>query len=133
MLDRRNNATIGASITDFVNEIATADSVIVVGTREYVKKYKNQDPKYGTFVAAEMDLINQRLTGSKTFKDSVLPVLLEGESSTSFPVLLRGRVYARLNAQENYFATLLDIVLSPYKVQFDDPAIVDLRESLRQE
>jgi hypothetical protein len=46
---------------DSRKRISAVAKIVVVGTPEYLKKYSS--PK-GTIVAAEVDLINQRLTGS---------------------------------------------------------------------
>jgi hypothetical protein len=103
IIDRKNNAAVGSSVTAFVNRIEKTEFVIVVGTPEYLEKYNNIDESRGTFVAAEMDLINQRLTGTRAHKDSVLPLVLSGDKTTSLPPLLRGRVYADFRSDEVYF------------------------------
>ena len=49
-------------------------------------------------VAAEVDLINQRLTGTELQEPSVLPVLLEGTAHAALPPLVGSRVYADFRA-----------------------------------
>jgi hypothetical protein len=94
LLDRWANARIGASVHRFVERIAGAERIIVVGTPLYRAKYDNDQPMGAFVVAAEGDLIGKRMIGSEADKESVLPVLLDGVSDSSFPPLLQGRVYA---------------------------------------
>jgi len=128
LVDRKDNAKIGSSITTFVNQIEQVDFVVVVGTPEYMSKYKNLEAARGTFVSAEMDIINQRLTGPKKSKDSVLPVLLAGDKFSSLPPLLRGRVHARFEEEESYFPSLFDILLALYDFSSDEQTIYELRQ-----
>ena len=74
--------------------------------------------------------INQRLTGSEKQKRTVLPVLLEGDEEAAFPPLMQGRVYADFRSETTYFATLFDLILSLYSIDFHDRAVADLRETL---
>jgi hypothetical protein len=83
-------------------------------------------------VAAEVDLINNRLIGTEPQKQSVLPLLLDGEKTTSLPPLLQGRVYADFRDERAYFAAALDLILSLYQLPPNHPAVADLRESLRE-
>ena len=46
----------------------------------------------GYVVAAEVDLIATRLLATEQKKETVLPLLLEGERETSLPPLLHSRV-----------------------------------------
>lgn len=70
--------------------------------------------------------------GTEEEKESVLPVLLAGKKKSSFPPLLHGRVYADFRDQQAYFTTAFDLILSLYEIPFGDPAVADLRESLRE-
>ena len=79
-----------------------------------------------------MDLINQILTtGTNEQKESILPLLLAGNQQVSLPPFLRGKAYADFRREELYFASLFDLILSLYKIPFSDPAVIDLRDSLR--
>ena len=51
-------------------------------------------------MAAEVDMISNRLLGTEEQKQTVLPVLLVGEKTSSLPPLLHGRVYADFRAKE---------------------------------
>lgn len=130
LIDRKNSAVVGTSIATFVNRIEETEFVLVVGTPEYLEKYKNLDPKRGTMVAAEMDILNQRLTGPGRSKDSVLPILLAGSGDASLPPLLRGRVYADFRSEEGYFAGLFDLILALYRIAPDKGNVFDLRQSI---
>ena len=131
VLDRWENAKIGASIPRFVERVATCDRVVVVGTPLYRHKYDNDEPMGGYVVAAEGDLIGKRMIGKEKKKDTVLPVLLAGAEEKSFPPLLHGRVYADFRNEKTYFATAFDLILSLYDIDFRDQAVADLRDSLR--
>ena len=133
LLDRWDNVRIGASVHRFVERIATADKVLVVGTPAYRKKYSSKSPMGRYVVASEGDLIGKRLISSSEGNESALPLLLAGTEETSFPPLLQGRVYADFRDPEAYFATLFDVILSLYAISVTDKSVADSRESLRQE
>jgi hypothetical protein len=82
-------------------------------------------------VAAEVDLINLRLTGTEEEKATVLPLLLEGTDRSSLPPLVRGKVYGSFLDENLYFPSLFDLILTLYRIPFGHPAVSDLRESLR--
>jgi hypothetical protein len=107
VLDRWENARIGAGIPRFVERIGESERVIVVGTQLYRKKYENNEPMRGYVVGAEGDLIGKRMIGTEARKESVLPVLLEGTEDSAFPPLLHGRVYADFRKNEAYFDVAL--------------------------
>ena len=130
VLDRWENARIGASVPRFVERVEKTDRVIVVGTPLYRKKYDNNEPMRGFVVAAEGDLIGKRMIGTEAEKESVLPVLLEGTEESAFPPLLQGRVYADFRNKEAYFATMFELLLSLLQILPQDPVAIDLRESL---
>ena len=127
LLDRWENARIGASVARFVERAARADRVIVVGTPAYPRKYENGE--LGRFVlAAEGDLIAQRMIGTESGKQTVLPVLLAGTDESSFPPLLQGRVYADLRTPESYFAAAFDLILGLYGIPPQHPVGTELRQ-----
>jgi len=131
VLDRWHNAQIGASVARFVERIEKSDRIVMIGTPLYRRKYENKDVNAGYVVAAEVDLIHNRLLGTEPQKQSVLPLLLAGEKTASLPPLLHGRVYADFRDETAYFKTAFDLILSLYRIQPNDPAVADLRESLR--
>jgi small GTP-binding protein len=133
VLDRWDNAQIGADVARFIERIEKVDRIVMVGTPLYRHKYDNKDTGTGYVVAAEVDLINNRLLGTETQKQSVLPLLLDGEKTAALPPLLHGRVYADFRNELAYFATAFDLILSLYHLPPNDPAVADLRESLREQ
>jgi hypothetical protein len=131
VLDRWDNVQIGASVARFVERIEKSDRILVVGTPLYRRKYENRDPGTGYVVAAEVDLIHNRLLGTEAEKQSVLPLLLDGEKAVSLPPLLQGRVYADFRSELGYFTSALDLILSLYQLPPNHSVVADLRESLR--
>lgn len=131
VLDRWHSAQIGASVARFVERIEKSDRIVMVGTPLYRRKYENKDTSTGYVVAAEVDLINNRLLGTEPQKQSVLPLLLDGEKTASLPPVLHGRVYADFRDETAYFTTAFDLILSLYGIPPNHPAVADLRESLR--
>ena len=107
--------------------------MVVVGTPLYRQKAKYLASTKGSVVAAEWDLAGIRMLATEAQKQTVLPVLLAGEESDSFPALLRGRVYADFRNEESYFRTAFDLILSLYQLPPNHPAVADLRESLAGE
>jgi hypothetical protein len=132
LLDRWHNANIGGSVARFIERIEKTDRIVMIGTPAYRRKYENKDSSTGYVVAAEVDLINNRLLGTEQRKQSVLPVLLDGEKAESLPPLLHGRVYADFRDKRAYFATAFDLVLSLYQLLPNHPAVADLRDSVRE-
>jgi hypothetical protein len=131
LLDRWHNAQTGASVGRFVDRIEESDRIVVIGTPNYLQKYKNKDTTTGYVVAAEVDLIHNRLLGTEAQKESVLPLILEGGKTKSLPPLLHCSVYADFRDERAYFAIAFDLILSLYQLAPNDPAVADLRESLR--
>jgi small GTP-binding protein len=131
VLDRWENSRIGSSILRFVERIEDCGHVIVVGTPLYRQKTKNVASAKGSVAAAEWDLAGIRLLATEDQKRTVLPVLLAGGESEAFPALLRGRVYGDFRKEDAYFANAFDLILDMYNIPHRDPAVADLRESLR--
>ena len=131
LLDRWHNAQIGASVARFVERIEECGRIVAIGTPLYRRKAKNLLSAKGSVVAAEYDQAGIRLLATEDQKRTVLPVLLAGDESESFPALLRGRVYADFRNEDTYFTTAFDLILSLYNLPPNHPAVADLRESLR--
>ena len=132
LLDRWENDRIGASVSRFIERIEKSNKVIVVGTPLYRKKYENKDTSTGYAVAAEGDLITRRMRGTEAQKETMLPVLLDGDEVSSFPALVQGRVYADFRNERAYFTTAFDLILDLYGIPHHHQAVADLRESLRE-
>ena len=73
--DRKDNQ-IGDSLTRFISRISKSTNVVVVGTPLYLKKFENKRSRKPSVVAAEVDLISQRLVDSQKTKRTVKPLLL---------------------------------------------------------
>ena len=133
VLDQWDNAEPGSSIARFISLIASCNFIVVVGTPEYKLKYDNQVSPAGSIVAAEFDLISDRLMGTESDKRSVVPLLLAGEVETSFPPLLHRRKAVDVRRDEQYVLCLADLVIKMLGLSFSDPVIIDLRDSLQGE
>lgn len=130
VLDRWDNAYPGASIPRFVDHIENADCVLVVGTKDYRKKYENKDPLTGTVVAAEMDLISARLLGVEAQKATVIPLLLEGEPKEALPPALRTRVRSDFRDDDRYFDTALNLLIALYQIDPRHAAVAHWKQKL---
>jgi small GTP-binding protein len=122
----------GSSISRFVSLIQGCEFIAVVGTPEYRRKYENEGTGEGHVVAAEFDLIGNRLLGTEAMKGSILPLLLSGNVEEALPPLLHGRVYVDFRQENRYFEQLLDAVIRMLGLPFDDTGIIELRESMRE-
>jgi GTPase SAR1 family protein len=131
VLDRWENDRAGKSVSRFVSRIANCDLVIPVGTPLYFQKFENQVSSTGSVVAAEVGLISQRLLGTEGEKETVMPILLEGEKKTSLPPLMWDQVHRDFRTERAYFITAFDFILDLYGITHNDVAVADLRESLR--
>jgi GTPase SAR1 family protein len=133
VLDRKDNAAIGASVARFISSIETSDFVVAIGTPAYREKYENQVSHRGSIVAAEIDLINVRLTGTESLKTTVLPLLFSGDERTAMPPLMRGRVYGDFRDEANYFESLLRLVFTLHSISFDETLWPELLDMVRAE
>lgn len=131
VLDQWDNPEIGRSVARFISRIEQSDYIIVVGTPLFRKKYENKLSSTGSVVAAEVDLINIRLTGSEETKNTILPLLLEGNDRQSLPPLLQGRVFGDFREERFYFLSLFNLILTIYGVPSENPVIGALRKSVR--
>jgi hypothetical protein len=91
----------------------------VVGTPLYLEKYENKLSDTGSVVAAEVDLIHQRLIGTEAVKETILPLLLAGDNNTSLPPLIR-RLHADFTDAAKYRPQLLRLLRSLWRVPIDD-------------
>jgi small GTP-binding protein len=131
LLDRWDNSLVGSSVARFVERLEKSDRIVMVGTPLYRRKYENKETDMGYVVAAEVDLIHNRLLGTEAQKESVLPLLLAGEKTASLPPLLHGRVYADFRDETMYFTSAFNLILSLYQLPPNHPSVIDLRDSLR--
>lgn len=133
ILDRWENSQSGSSIPRFVDRISKADRVLIVGTKTYLRKYENKDPATGTVVAAEMDQVATRLLGTEAQKQTVIPLLLEGEKTEAFPPALHTRVYCDFRNDDRYFDIALDLLLSLYSIGPRHASAIHWKRQLRSD
>jgi hypothetical protein len=125
---------VGNSVPRFLERLTKCRWVIAVGTPLYKQKCDNPDDSGGTTVAAEYDLISsQRLTRTEALKATVLPLLLDGDASRSFPTLMQGRVFADFSDRTQYFDTLLRLLLLLHDISAKDPLAEQLQDALQSE
>ncbi|HLM54995.1 MAG TPA: TIR domain-containing protein [Pyrinomonadaceae bacterium] len=122
-LGTRGSPSAGETLASIFGALTDEHVIMVVGTSAYMSGSR---PAGGEIQGAL-----ERLEGVKAAETSFLPLLLEGEENTSFPPLLRGRVYTDFRREEAYFASLLDVILTVYKIPFDHPAVSEFRTALR--
>jgi GTPase SAR1 family protein len=132
VLDRWENDRAGKSVSRFVSRIAECGVVIPVGTPLYFAKFKNKVSDTGSVLAAEIELISQRLMGADEERETVMPVLLAGEKKSSLPPLMWDRVYRDFRDERAYFIMAFDLIIDLYGIAPHDTAVADLRESLRE-
>jgi small GTP-binding protein len=125
VLDLTDNL-LGSSIARFISRISSVDYVLVVGTPEYRTKYENTGV-VGKVVAAEVDLVHNRLIGTESEKSTIYPLLRMGTQTESFPPLLEGRVYEDFRDDQRYFGALLNLIISLYRIPPDDIGITMAR------
>ena len=131
IFDRWENMRAGKSVARFVERIGKADRVITIGTPLYRHKYENKDTETGYVVAAEVDMINDRMLATEEQRESVLPIVLKGKKTEALPPLLRGRVHKDFSKGNNYFTAAFDLILDLYNTDHQNKAVADLREPLQ--
>ena len=127
IFDRWHNRP-GSSITRFIELIPAADFVVMIGTTRLRQKYDTQDAD--PIVAAELKLINTKLR-KRSQSERVLPLLLEGQASTSFPPLAEDSVFVDFRDEDSYFEQLFEVLLTLYGIPAHEPAMNDLRATIR--
>lgn len=127
VLDRWQNNP-GTSISRFIDQIERVTFVVMIGTPRLREKYDSttSDP----VVAGELKLVNTRLR-SRSDSEYVIPLLLEGEQKTSFPPLAADSVFIDFRVENDYFERMFDLLLTLYRIPFGEPAMRDLRDTIR--
>jgi small GTP-binding protein len=119
----------GTSLAEFIEQIDTADFVLPVGTPKLLEYYQSKAAEH--VVAAELHLIASLVMKRPEMRKRVIPLLRSGSQEASFPPLLRDRVPLDFRSADDYFARLIDLILTLYGIPFDSPAVAGLREKLR--
>lgn len=118
----------GADLNAFMDQIVTADRVIVVATPLL---YQKSQPDSTCTVPRELQRLADRMRDDRK-RGTVMPVLLSGEEKTAIPAMLGGLVYANLTAPERVYPGLVDLVLQSYGLLNDrtlQPCRWDLRDA----
>jgi Tol biopolymer transport system component len=120
----------GFSITKFFNGLSSADFVVPIGTTEYLEKYKNEhaDP----IVDAEIRMIDGMLRKRKETRERVIPILLEGEFSTSFPPLFEDSNCIDCRDENDSPLSLFCLVARLWGVPFGNRSFIEVRRSLER-
>ena len=128
IFDRSQNKP-GASLTRFIELIASVDFALMIGTPLLREKYDATDAD--PVVVAELKLINTRLRKRAAESERVIPLLLEGEPPTSFPPLAEDSIFVDFREEDRYFERLFDLILILHGIRSDEPAMDEPREMLR--
>lgn len=126
LYDRWHNPP-GTSVTKFIDQITSADFVIAIGTPLYRSKY---DGDNDAVVDAELRLIGTRTRQRNSVRQTVIPLLLEGEQASSFPPFLLDSVFVDCRQPAFYFARLFDLILTCNGVPFSSPGVAEARNQL---
>lgn len=94
------------------------------------EKYENKLAPGGSKLAAEFDIISQRLMGTEEEKRTVLPLILEGTERESLPAPLRNRICGFFQESSGYFDGLLDLIVPMLRVPADGPLVAELKRAL---
>lgn len=119
----------GVSISRFIEQIERVGFVAVVGTTRLREKYDSSDAD--PVIAPELKLVNDRLMLRESESERIIPLLLEGDPKTTFPPLLKTKVFIDFRNEDAYFERMFDLLLTLYRIPFDDPAMRDLRDTVR--
>ena len=97
--------------------IEKSDRIVMIGTRPYRRKYENKDPGTGYVVAAEVDLIDNRLLGAeqqKRKRDSGAPGRRQNKLPAAAVAWPRVRRFPWRTARISQSA--FDLILSLYQI-----------------
>jgi small GTP-binding protein len=127
LLDRWDSPP-GSNLDLFIERIMSSDFVIPVGTPKLREKYETQEAD--PVVAAELKLINLRVRQPTAYGDTVLPVLLDGDSNKSLPPQLQTLVSVDFRQSDYYFRKLFDMIWRINELPFDNPLLEELHASM---
>lgn len=131
LLDIRHNIP-GTDIDDYIEQIHKTDFVVVVGTPKLLKKYESKTTD--NVVSAELKLINTRKMQPNRFgKNRTVPLLVEGDATTSLPPLLQNTVHVDFTQPDDYFDRIFQLVLTLHRIPFDHPGILALQQNSRHQ
>lgn len=128
--DRLEGARVGSNVTRFVERIEQCEYAVVVGTPLYARRANNPTAAEGGVTPGEWENAILQTIQELARGQRVLPTLLAGNVSESFPAWLHDRVYVDFRNEQAYFASVFDLILTIYGIDHSDPAVTDMRESL---
>ena len=81
-------------------------------------------------------LLVQQITPSNlceedNIRETIIPILLEGQRKKAFPPLLGTQVHIDFTNEERYFVELFRLVLRLYNIPFDSPGLDELMETMK--
>jgi hypothetical protein len=127
VFDRWHNIP-GHSILKFIEKIEVVDFTLAVGTKSYLNKYKCESGD--AVVDAELRMIGTRLRKRAEVRETVLPLLLEGTQTSSFPPMFEDSVFINFTERERYFVELFRLLLRLHSIPFDHPGLDELIHSM---
>ncbi len=127
LLDKWNSPP-GSDLVRYIDQILKSKFVIVAGTPSLLQKYDSNisDP----VVAAELRLINLRLSKPSQYGCRVLPLLVDGEPRTAFTPLLQTLVSIDFRDSDFYFRKLFDMIWQIYGLPSENPLLEELQASM---
>ena len=130
LLDRWHNVP-GSSISKFISKIGVVDFILAVGTEKYREKYETEEAD--PVVDMEIRMFETRLRKRTKIRETVIPLLLEGTQTSSFPPLFEDSVYINFTDENKYFVELFILILRLYNIPFDYPGLDELIDSMKPE
>ena len=95
----------GTRISRFTEKIDKSDYIILVGSKQLMKKYKNE--KDSAVLNLEIDQVIEKL---RVKPGRILPILLDGSKKISFPSALGTIVYIDFREPENYYPKIFELI-----------------------
>jgi class 3 adenylate cyclase/tetratricopeptide (TPR) repeat protein len=85
------------------NQIGEADSVLVVCTETYERRFRGKE-KVGKDLGAKWEgaIVTQELYEAEANNDRFIPVVFSLQDSAHIPIVLRGATYYKLDTEEGY-------------------------------
>lgn len=127
LFDRWHNPP-GSSITKFFDGLRESEFVLPIGSPEYRAKYlmHEDDP----IVDAEIRIIQTMLRKNKGTRERVLPILIDGDISTSFPDLFHDSVIVDCRSEGSTATGLFELVARIHGIDFSSEKFIQLRRAL---
>jgi WD40 repeat protein/GTPase SAR1 family protein len=133
LLDIWNTSGYGDTPARFAEKhLPPSERILVIGTPDYKRKYSNEGSPNGCYLAAEADLINERLVGSETNRRTVVPILLAGTPDESLPPYIATKWRADFRHEGNYVREILKLILALYGRPHEDRDVTALLDHVSE-